>query len=189
MYGGGAFTLFNSLKDDFYSPINLGDKSYLDTYHVKKGEDVAQIYIDKYFSTYSGVADFITNQKRQAHKKGYVQTLLRRKRRLPDINSRDFKQVAYCERLSVNACIQGSAADITSSAQNLVDKDPWYLEHGVKMILQVHDELVFECPEEFVDECIRRTKAYMEHPFGENVELNLKMRADFDSGDSYQEAK
>lgn len=57
------------------------------------------------------------------------------------------------------------------------------------MILQVHDELVFECPEKYVEECIAKTKAYMEHPFGKNVKLNLEMRADFDSGDSYQDAK
>lgn len=189
MYGGGAFTLYTNLRDDRWSPIDLGDKSYLDTYGVKKGEDVAQIYIDKYFSTYSGVSNFIKNQKRFAHKHGYVYTLLRRKRRLPDIRSRDFKQVAYCERLSVNSAVQGSAADITGSSQNLVDKDPWYIEHGALMILQVHDELVFECPEKYVEECIAKTKDYMEHPFGKNVKLNLEMMADFDSGDSYQDAK
>lgn len=189
MYGGGAYTLYNNLKEDPWSPIDLGEPEYLEKYHVKSGEDVAQIYIDKYFSSYSGVAQFIKQQKRYAHKYGFVNTLMRRKRRLPDIASQDFKQVAYCERLSVNACIQGSAADITSSAQNLVDADPWYREHGAIMIVQVHDELVFECPEQYVEECIRKTKAYMEHPFGPNVELNLKMRADFDAGDSYQQAK
>ena len=189
MYGGGAFTLYNNLKDDPWNPIDLGDKSYTESYGVKTGEEVAQIYIDKYFNTYSGVSEFIKQQKRFAHKYGYVYTLLRRKRRLPDIRSKDYKQVAYCERLAVNASVQGSAADITGSAQNLVDNDPWYEEHGALMIVQVHDELVFECPEQYVEECIRRTKAYMEHPFGPKVELNLKMRADFDSGDSYQEAK
>lgn len=189
MYGGGAFTLYENLKNDPWSPIDLGDKSYTEKYKVKTGEEVAQIYIDKYFKTYSGVSSFIKQQKRFAHKYGYVYTLMKRLRRLPDIKSRDYKQVAYCERLSVNSCIQGSAADITSSAQNLVDNDPWYEEHGVKMIIQIHDELVFECPEPYVEECIRRTKAYMEHPFGPNVELNLKMRADFDAGWSYQEAK
>ena len=189
MYGGGAYTLYNNLKDDPWNPIDLGDKSYTESYGVETGEEVAQIYIDKYFNTYSGVSEFIKQQKRFAHKYGYVYTLLRRKRRLPDIRSRDYKQVAYCERLAVNSAVQGSAADITSSAQNLVDNDPWYEEHGVLMILQVHDELVFECPEQYVEECIRRTKAYMEHPFGPKVELNLAMRADFDSGDSYQEAK
>lgn len=188
-YGGGAFTLYNNLKNDPYNPIDLGDKSYLEKYHVKKGEEVAQIYIDKYFETYSGVAQMSKDFKRFAHKHGYIQTLLRRKRRLPEINSDDFKLKAKCERLCVNSPIQGSAADITSAAQNRVNSDPWYVEHGVYMIVQVHDELVFECPEKYVDECIRRTKAYMEHPFGDDIELNLALRADFDSGDSYQEAK
>ena len=57
------------------------------------------------------------------------------------------------------------------------------------MILQIHDEVVFECPEKYVDDCIAKAKAYMEHPFGDNVELNLPMLTAWDSGDSYQEAK
>jgi len=189
MYGGGAFSLYNSLKDDRYNPIDLGDKSYLETYHVKTGEDVAQIYIDKYFATYSGVAKFIKNQKRYAHRHGHVFTLLKRKRRLPDINSNDFKQVAYCERLAVNSAVQGSAADITMSAQNRVADDKWFEEHGIYMLIQVHDELVFECPEVYVEEAIKRIKHYMEHPFGDNVELNLPLRVDAGAGDSYQRAK
>lgn len=189
MYGGGAFTLYNNLKSDHYNPIDLGDKSYLDTYKVKTGEEVAQIYIDKYFTSYSGVSKFIKDQKRFAHRNGYVYTLLKRKRRLPDINSSDFKQAAYCERLAVNSAVQGSAADITMSAQNRINAEPWFDEHRIKMLIQVHDELVFECPEEYVEECIAKVKALMEHPFGDNVELNLPLRADADSGDSYQEAK
>ena len=189
MYGGGAYTLYNSLKSDHYNPIDLSDKSYLDTYKVKTGEDVAQIYIDKYFASYSGVSKFIKDQKRYAHRHGYVYTLLKRKRRLPDINSSDYKQAAYCERLSVNSAVQGSAADITMSAQNRINAEPWFNEHRIYMLIQVHDELVFECPEEYVDECIARVKAFMEHPFGDKVELNLPLRADADAGDSYQEAK
>lgn len=189
MYGGGAFTLYNSLKSDHYNPIDLGDKSYLDTYKVKTGEDVAQIYIDKYFTSYAGVSKFIKDQKRYAHKHGFVYTLLKRKRRLPDINSSDYKMVAYCERLSVNSAVQGSAADITMSAQNRINAEPWFDDHRVKMLIQVHDELVFECPEEYVEECITRVKALMEHPFGDKVELNLPLRADADFGSSYQEAK
>lgn len=192
MYGGGAFRLYEALKGDHFSPIDLGDKSYLETYKkqgAKNGEDVAQIYIDKYFDTYSGVAEFIKKQKRFAHKNGYVKTILGRKRRLPDINSHDFKTVAYCERLSVNSKVQGSAADITMSAQNRVSIDLWYVLHFVYMILQVHDELVFESPEEYVDDCISKTQRYMSHPFGDNVELNVPMLAEADFGNSYQEAK
>lgn len=90
MYGGGAYTLYNNLKDDPYSPIDLSGKEYLEKYHVKTGEEVAQAYIDKYFEAYSGITTFMQKQKRFAHKNGYVQTLLRRKRRLPDINSHEF---------------------------------------------------------------------------------------------------
>jgi DNA polymerase-1 len=189
MYGGGAYTLYQNLKDDPYSPIDLGSKNYLEEYHVRKGEEVAQIYIDKYFKTYAGVSEFIRNQKRYAHKHGYVYTLLRRKRRLPDINSSDFGMQSYSERLSVNSCIQGSAADITMSAQNRIAGDSWFKKHRVNMLIQVHDELVFECPEEYVEECIKKIQHYMSHPFGDNVELNLSMDSEADFGDSYQEAK
>ena len=189
MYGGGASRLYEQLKSDHGHPVDLGDKEYLEAYKVRNGLDVAQIYIDKYFETYSGVAKFIRNQKRFAHKYGFVYTLLKRKRRLPDINSSDFKAQAYCERLSVNSAVQGSAADLTMSAQNRVSSDPWFEDNGVYMLLQVHDELVFECPEELVEECIAKVQHYMSHPFGDNVSLNLPLRADADFGDSYQEAK
>ena len=189
MYGGGAQRLYDQLKSDHDSPIDLGSPEYLKLYKCKNGLDVAQIYIDKYFSTYSGVAHFIRDQKKFAKRNGYVQTLLRRKRRLPDINSSNMKIKSYAERLAVNSTIQGSAADITSSAQNRVDADPWFLEHRCLMIIQVHDELVFECPEEYVEEAIPRIQYLMAHPFGDNVSLNLELKADADSGDSYQEAK
>lgn len=189
MYGGGAQRLYDQLKSDHNSPIDLGSPEYLKLYKCKNGLDVAQIYIDKYFSTYSGVAHFIRDQKKFAKRNGYVQTLLRRKRRLPDINSSNMKMKSYAERLAVNSTIQGSAADITSSAQNRVDADPWFLEHRCLMIIQVHDELVFECPEEYVEEAIPRIQYLMAHPFGDNVSLNLELRADADYGDSYQEAK
>jgi DNA polymerase-1 len=189
MYGGGAYTLYTSLRDDHFAPLDLADREYLEKYNVRKGEEVAQIYIDKYFDSYSGVAQFIKGQKKFAHKNEYVYTVLQRKRRLPDINSFDRGTVSYCERLSVNSVIQGSAADITMSAQNRIANDDWYEKHGALMLLQIHDELVFECPEEFVDECIERTKHYMSFPFGDNKSLNLPLSAEADSGDSYAEAK
>lgn len=189
MYGGGASKLYASLKDDPYSPIDLGEEEYLKKYHCRNGVEVAQVYIDKYFKAYSGVAKFMRSQKRFAHKNGYVYTLLRRKRRLPDINSMDMKKSSYCERLSVNSCIQGSAADLTMNAQNRMMSDPWFEEHRAYMLIQVHDEVVYECPEEYVDECMKRIQKYMAHPFGDNIELNLEMKADADFGDSYAEAK
>lgn len=193
IYGGSAPTLYNNLKDNPLDPIDLGDEEHLSEYAeygVRDGVDVAQVYIDKYFTAYKGVAKFIRDQHRFAHKHGYVKTLLQRKRRLPDINSHDRKMVSYCERLSVNATIQGSAADITSSAQNRIDQDPWFEEHGCLMLVQVHDELVFECPSEFVEEAIKKIQYHMRYPFGEDKgDLDPIMLSEADYGSSYADAK
>ena len=204
MYGGGRYRLYTALRDDQSSPIDLGSEEYLTLYAKQiaefkrnfrgrkvpsDGEIVAQIYIDRYFESYKGVAEFIKREKRYAHRHGYVYTLKRRKRRIPDINSDNFGTVGYCERVSVNAPIQGSAADITSSAQNRVDSDDFFIEHGALLLLQVHDELVLECPEEHVEVVTKHLQDLMSHPFGDNVELNLPLRADADFGDSYQDAK
>ena len=190
MYGGGASLLYENLKGDHFSPLDLGDKQYLEQYHCKNGVEVAQKFIDKYFESYYGVAKFIQNQKKFAHRNGYVYTILGRKRRLPDINSLDGKLSSYSERLSVNSAIQGTAGDITINAQLRVSKENRLKEMYCKMLIQVHDELVFECPEEYVEEAIKIIKYDMEHPFGDSPERCVKyLRADSDFGNSYQEAK
>ena len=189
MYGGGAQALYNKLRGERENPLNLGDKQYLQQYGVRKGVDVAQIYIDKYFTAYSGVASFIKSQKRFAHRKEFVWSLLGRKRRLHQINGKDFGTAAYEERVAVNASIQGSAGDITTSAQKRIDLSKELRKLRCEMIVQVHDEIVFECPEENVDEAITIIKTLMEHPFGNDVELNLPLSVNADSGWSYQEAK
>lgn len=188
MYGGGATLLYENLKSDQYSPLDLGAKEYLEEYNCKNGVEVAQVFIDKYFNSYSGVANFIKGQKSFAHKKGYVYTIIGRKRRLPDINSKDGAIRSYCERLSVNSAIQGTAGDITISAQINVAKEEYLKEKLCEMLIQVHDELVFECPEEYLEECISIIKHDMEYPFGEKNVVPY-LRADYDLGDSYQDAK
>lgn len=190
MYGGGATLLYENLRSDHYSPLDLGDKEYLEQYHCRNGVQVAQAFIDKYFESYSGVAKFIQSQKKFAHRNKYVYTILGRKRRLPDINSTDGKISSYCERLAVNSAIQGTAGDITINAQIRVSNEQRLRELGAKMLIQVHDELVFECPEENCEEAITIIKHLMEHPFGEDPRKQVKyLRADFDMGDSYQDAK
>ena len=190
MYGGGATLLYENLRSDHYSPLDLGDKEYLEQYHCKNGVQVAQAFIDKYFESYSGVAKFIQSQKKYAHRNKFVYTILGRKRRLPDINSSDMKVSSYCERLSVNSAIQGTAGDITINAQIRVSQEERLKELGCKMLIQVHDELVFECPEEHLEEAISIIKYDMEHPFGDDPRKQVKyLRADYDTGDSYQDAK
>jgi DNA polymerase-1 len=189
MYGGGAKALHDNLKFDQFSPIDLGADEYLKKYKLEDGVQVAQKYIDIYFEKYCGVAKFIRNQKNFARKHGFVYTLIKRKRRLPDILSKNFAMASYNERLSVNSAIQGSAADITESAQLRIDEDPWFEENGVYMLLQVHDELVFECPEEHIEVAKEKLKRYMSHPFGDDVELNVPLDIEVGYGDNYYEAK
>lgn len=192
IYGGSASALYDSLRYDRGTPIDLGDKEHLAKYKkygVKNGVDVAQVYIDKYFDSYKGVAQMIRENKKFARKHGFVYTIIKRKRRLEGINSSDNKIRSYCERLATNARVQGTASDIVSSAQVRLENDPWFEEHRCFMLVQVHDEVVYECPEEYVEEAEERIKAIMAKPFGENVSLKVELKSDADSGPSYNEAK
>lgn len=192
-YGGGASALCELLGN---YDVNLNDEQYLKAEGCKNGVEVAQKYIDRYFDSYTGVAQFIKDQKKFAHRNGYVQTLIGRHRRLPHLlirnpSGKDFKQISYEERLAVNSAIQGSAGDITINAQNRVETSEKLKELHCYMLIQIHDELVFECPEENVDKAIPIISQFMSHPFGDkkSQELILPLDCEADSGDSYQEAK
>lgn len=190
IYGGAAKTLYEALKNDAYAPIDLSEQSYLDEYNQTSGEGVAQCYIDKYFAGYSGVADFMKSQKRLAHQQGFVQTIIGRKRRLPMISSSNFGQVSYGERLSVNSPIQGGAADLMISAQNLIHNDERLKELDAEMLVQIHDEVLIQCPDENVDEVCEITQYRMENMLGERTnQLVIPFKADVGVGKSYQEAK
>ena len=186
-YGGGASALYETLKEQ---GMNLDDPEHLKEHKCKKGIEVAQKYIDKYFETYSGVSEFLKNQKRFARRNEFVYTVLGRKRRLVNINGSDFGTASYEERLALNQPIQGTAGDIMNSALNRIEGDKYLVEElGCITIMQVHDELIFECPEENVDEAVKRILHYMENSFGDDKPLNLPFTADYGVGDSYQEAK
>lgn len=131
MYGMSAFGLAR----------NLG---------IDRGQ--AQDYVALYFSRYPGVRDFMERMRQQAREQGYVETLFGRRLYLNDINARNQGLRAGAERAAINAPMQGTAADIIKRA--MVDVDHWLQASGApaKMILQVHDELVFECPAGFLDE-------------------------------------
>ena len=109
---------------------------------VSRGE--AQEYIDRYFARYPGVADYMDATRAIAHKQGYVETLMGRRLYLPEINARNKQRQLAAERTAINAPMQGTAADIIKLA--MIDVDGWLTETALdaKMIMQVHDELVFE---------------------------------------------
>lgn len=209
-YGGGASTLYESLNGDGelddIAKAECNDKKS-DFYGCKKGIDVAQRLMDLYFEGFKGIAKFMKSQKKLAHRQGYIRTLVGRKRRLPEIHSDNFGQVSYAERLSINACIQGSGADIMVNAQNRIEGtnphtmtkyyceeyncEPFIAHERLKeldcqMLVQIHDELLLECPEENCEEAINIIRDCMVYPFGENVHLNLPLDIGGGHGLSYQ---
>lgn len=106
----------------------------------------AQAYVDLYFARYPGVKAYMENTREQARAQGYVETLFGRRLFLPDIQSRNAATRQYAERTAINAPMQGSAADIIKKAMIAVAAWLQTSQLKTKMILQVHDELVFEVP-------------------------------------------
>ncbi|HSG27851.1 MAG TPA: DNA polymerase A family protein, partial [Candidatus Krumholzibacterium sp.] len=139
-------------------------------------EAEAQSYIDLYLETFPGVDIYMKKTRWFARKHGYVQTLCGRFRRLSSINSRNGAKRGHAERQAINAPIQGSAADIVKRAMIACENDEylkqdlgWYLLH------QVHDELIFEGPEETAEEAAAIIQYYMAHPFAEDLPVELEV--------------
>ncbi len=118
--------------------------------HVKTAE--AQTFIDQYFATYPGVRTFIDETKDQARRDGYVETMLGRRRLLPDILSQNNRLRSFQERIAVNTPIQGTAADLIKRAMLHLDEALRDADCEAAMLLQVHDELVLELPESELDQ-------------------------------------
>lgn len=145
----------------------------------------AKEYIDTYFDRFPGVKQFIDDIIREAKDKGFVETLFHRRRYLPDINSRNFNLRSFAERTAMNTPIQGSAADIIKVAMiQMADK---IKEEGLQatMLLQVHDELIFEAPEEEIPVLEKLVSQVMENA----VKLSVPLKVDSSYGNSWYEAK
>jgi len=112
----------------------------------------AKQYIDSYFLRYGGVKAYLDQVVAEAKEKGYVTTLLNRRRYLPDIRSRNFHLRSFAERTAMNTPIQGSAADIIKLAMLRLSQELQEKEAGTEIILQVHDELILDVPEDRVEE-------------------------------------
>jgi DNA polymerase-1 len=115
------------------------------------GRNEAQQYVDLYFERYPGVKRYMEQTREQAHERGYVETVFGRRLYLPELKSRNAQQRQYAERTAINAPMQGTAADIIKRAMIRVDQ--WLSQQGdkAKMIMQVHDELVFEVKPQDID--------------------------------------
>lgn len=125
--------------------------------------------IDKWFNVFPEAHDYIESTRQGLWNRGAVQTILGRFRRFGDLKGMSKKDSAQCERQGVNSIIQGTASDIAKMAMIRADEDPELAKLGARMLLQVHDEIVWECPDspEVIAAVKKRAKEIMEDPFGQ----------------------
>jgi DNA polymerase I len=145
----------------------------------------AQEYMDRYFARYPGVALYMENTRKKAHEVGYVEGIFGRRLHLPDINARNIQRQKIAERAAINAPLQGSAADIIKKA--MINIDQWLLENKsvhARMILQVHDELVFEVADNELDAVIPEIRQRM----CSAATLAVPVIVDIGIGDNWDEA-
>ena len=145
---------------------------------ISRGE--AKAYIDSYFARYSGVKQWIDQAIQDARVSGISTTMMGRKRYIKDINSKNFNLRSFAERTAVNTPIQGSAADIIKLAMLRVQDKLAEKKFTAKMILQVHDELIFEVPPQEIAGLIVVLRECMEHAVDLEVPLKIDVNVGFD---------
>lgn len=145
----------------------------------------AKNYIDTYFERFPGIKHYMETIVREARNKGFVQTIYKRRRELPDINSRNFNVRNFAERTAINSPIQGSAADILKVAMINLDQAIETAGLKTRMLLQVHDEIVLEVPRDELEQVKQLVKETMESA----VSLSVPLIADENEGQTWYEAK
>ncbi|NBV57873.1 MAG: DNA polymerase I, partial [Bacteroidetes bacterium] len=163
IYGQGAFGLAQNLK------ISRTESREL---------------IDAYFEQFSGVKKYMEDTINFCRENGYVKTIMGRKRFIPDINSNNQTVVGFAERNAINAPIQGSAADMIKLAMINIHRRLTTMQTGAKMILQVHDELLFDVPKKELDNIQKIIKHEMEIA----MPLKVPVVAEAGNGNNWLEA-
>ena len=168
--------------------INFGLIYGMSAFGLAKQLDIsralAQDYIDSYFSRYPKVLDYMEQTKEQASKLGYVETVFGRRLYLPEINAKQVMRRQAAERTAINAPMQGTAADIIKKA--MLEVDGWLGRANVdcRMIMQVHDELVFEVAESDIDE----VESEVENLMSQSASLDVPLTVSVGRGDNWEEA-
>ena len=167
IYGISAFGLANQLS-------------------ISRGE--AKEYIDTYFERFPGIRDYMEDTKKQAREQGYVTTIFGRKIHYPEINSKNPNMKAFQERAAINAPIQGSAADILRRAMIRMEEALEASHLTARMLLQVHDELIFEAPEAEVEATIPLVQKVMADAAMPALSLSVPLKVDAEAADNWDEA-
>jgi len=167
--------------------VNFGIMYGMSPYGLAKDLGVSQSeakeFIDGYFKRYSRVKEFIERTLKEAYENGYVTTLLNRRRYIPDLKSENKNVREFAERTAINTPIQGSAADLIKLAMVQIYNEIKRRQISAKMILQVHDELLFEVPVEEKEIMIELVKEKMEHV----VPLRVPLVVDIGLGNNWEE--
>jgi len=145
----------------------------------------AKEYMDRYFATYTGVKQYMTDVVDKAREQGYVETLWHRRRALPELKSSNFNMRSFGERVALNMPIQGTAADIIKLAMVRVHSRLAREGLAAQLIMQVHDELIVECPEEEAS----RVEALLQQEMQGVAELSVPLLAEAHSGRNWLAAK
>lgn len=142
-------------------------------------------FIDAYFERFPGVRRYLDEQIERAREQGYVETLTGRRRYIPEIHSRNFNVRSFGERAATNAPIQGSSADLIKIAMIRIQEELAARDTGVRMLLQVHDELLFEAPRSQVEATLELVRERMEGA----AELRVPLRVETGTGENWLECK
>ncbi|KFL44143.1 DNA polymerase I [Lysinibacillus sp. BF-4] len=169
--------------------VNFGIVYGISDYGLSQNLDIprkeAKTFIDKYFEVFPGVKQYMEDIVEIAKKDGYVSTLLNRRRYLPDLASSNFNVRSFAERTAMNTPIQGSAADIIKKA--MIDMNARLQKEGLRtrLLLQVHDELIFEAPQDEIERLIQIVPEVMEN----TVALSVPLKVDYSYGPTWYDAK
>jgi DNA polymerase-1 len=141
-------------------------------------------YVELYFARYPGVRRYMDGTRERAKREGYVETVYGRRLYLPDINSRNRQLQQYAERSAINAPMQGTAADIIKRAMLSVDEWSQRPQVGARLLMQVHDELILEVAEDFLEEATRQVRTLMEAA----ATLKVPLRVEVGHGQNWDQA-
>ena len=145
----------------------------------------AMEFIERYFERFPGVRRYLDSQIELAREQGYVQTLTGRRRYIPEISSRNFNIRSFGERVATNAPIQGTAADLIKIAMIEIHRELKERDAEARMLLQVHDELLFETPRDQAEQTLALLKEKMESA----AELRVPLLVETGIGESWLECK
>ena len=162
-YESGGLWISGQPLEEFFRELGIGPEE-------------AKRFIEAYFERYPGVKNYLETEIENAKTKGFVTTLMLRRRYIPEINNRDARIRQFAERTAVNTPIQGSAADLIKKA--MIDIHDTFAEKKVsaKLILQVHDELVFELPKSEIKKINEIARDKMENVISLKVPIKVRMK-------------